>query len=170
MNKQQFGKTSDGTPVELYTFTNTQGMEAGIMTYGGIVVSLKVPDKNGKPADVVLGFDRLDGYLEKSPYFGAIVGRYGNRIGKGRFTIDGIEYKLARNNGENSLHGGLRGFDKVVWQVRNAGTDFVELGYLSRDGEEGYPGNLNVTVRYSLTGRRRTEDRLQRRYGPDHGS
>lgn len=151
MDKQQFGKTPDGIPVELYTLANRQGMEAGILTYGGIVVTLKVPDKNGRPGDVVLGFDRLDGYLEKSPYFGAIIGRYGNRIGKGRFTLEGVEYKLARNNGENSLHGGLRGFDKVVWQVRNAGDRTVELGYLSRDGEEGYPGNLNVTVRYTLT-------------------
>jgi aldose 1-epimerase len=152
VNKQQFGKAPDQIPVELYTLTSPQGLEAGIMTYGGIIVTLKVPDKSGKAADVVLGFDRLDGYLEKSPYFGAIIGRYGNRIGQGRFTLDGVEYKLARNNGENSLHGGLRGFDKVVWQVRNAGADFLELVYLSRDGEEGYPGNLNVTVRYALAG------------------
>jgi aldose 1-epimerase len=151
VNKQDFGKTPDGTPVELYTLTNKNGVEARIMTYGGIVVSLKTPDKHGKLADVVLGFDSLDGYLEKNPYFGALIGRYGNRIAKGRFTLDGKEYKLAVNNGENALHGGLKGFDKVVWKVRHADAHALELGYLSRDGEEGYPGNLSVTVRYTLT-------------------
>jgi aldose 1-epimerase len=151
VNKQDFGKTSDGTPVELYTLANQHGVEAKIMTRGAIVVSLKTPDRNGKLADVVLGFDSLDGYLHENPYFGAIVGRYGNRIAHGRFTLNGTEYKLARNNGENALHGGLKGFDKAVWKVRHADAHSLELGYLSRDGEEGYPGNLEVTVRYTLS-------------------
>jgi aldose 1-epimerase len=150
VNKQGFGKAPDGTPVELYTLSNKNGVEVKIMTYGGIVVGLKTPDKNGKLGDVVLGFDSLDGYVSKSPYFGAIIGRYGNRIAQGRFTLNGTAYKLAQNNGQNALHGGLRGFDKQVWKVRSAGANFLELGYLSRDGEEGYPGNLNVTVRYAL--------------------
>jgi aldose 1-epimerase len=150
VDKHEFGKTPDGIPVELYTLKNKHGMEARIMTYGAIVVGLKTPDKNGKLADVVLGFDSLDGYLGSSPYFGAVVGRYGNRIAKGRFTLNGTEYKLAQNNGENSLHGGLKGFDKVVWKVKHADSQSLEFGYLSRDGEEGYPGNLDVTVRYTL--------------------
>lgn len=149
--KQEFGKTSDGTPVELYTLSNKQGVEAKIMNYGGIVVSLRTPDRTGKSGDITLGFDTLEGYLKPNPYFGAIVGRYGNRIAHGRFKLDGVEYKLAQNNGENALHGGIKGFDKQVWKVKDAGPQFVELGYLSRDGEEGYPGNLDVTVRYTLT-------------------
>ncbi|MGE5644208.1 MAG: aldose epimerase family protein [Acidobacteriota bacterium] len=150
VNKQEFGKTPDGTPVEIYTLRNKHGLEARIMTYGAIVVGLKAPDRNGKLADIVLGFDSLDGYLAVHPYFGAVVGRYGNRIAKGRFTLDGKEYKLAVNNGENSLHGGIKGFDKAVWKVKQANAQSLELGYLSRDGEEGYPGNLDVTVRYTL--------------------
>jgi aldose 1-epimerase len=149
-----FGTTKEGTPVNLYTLRNAKGMKVAITNYGGIVVSIEVPDRSGKPGDVVLGFDSLDGYLGKHPYFGAIVGRYANRIAKARFTLDGKEYKLAANDGENALHGGLRGFDKVVWQAN----EFAEMGrrgivltYLSRDGEEGYPGNLSVTVRYTLT-------------------
>ena len=151
MTKQPFGKTPAGEEVTLYTLTNARGTEVAITTYGGIVVSLKTPDRQGKPADVVLGFDTLEGYLKGHPYFGAIIGRYGNRIAKGRFTLDGVTYKLAQNNGENHLHGGLKGFDKVVWRAREAGPQSLELSYLSKDGEEGYPGNLSVTVTYSLS-------------------
>jgi aldose 1-epimerase len=154
VKKESFGKTADGQSVELYTLTNAKGMVAKITNYGGIITSLKVPDRNGKLDDVVLGFDNLDAYLKGHPYFGAIIGRYGNRIAKGRFTLDGVEYKLAVNNGENHLHGGIKGFDKVVWnakpaQTRNGAT--LELAYLSKDGEEGYPGNLSVKVIYTLT-------------------
>lgn len=154
MTRQAFGKTPEGEAVELYTLTNSKGMEAAITTYGGIIVSLKTPDKTGKLADIVLGFDNLDGYLKGHPYFGAIIGRYGNRISRGRFTLNGVEYTLARNNGENALHGGLKGFDKVVWkaaEVPAAGGQALELTYLSKDGEEGYPGNLSVKVTYTLT-------------------
>lgn len=152
--KQLFGKTADGTAVDLYTLSNEKGMEAKITNYGGIVVSLKTPDRNGKAGDVVLGYDSLDGYLKSSPYFGAIVGRYGNRIAKGQFTLDGTTYKLAKNNGENHLHGGIKGFDKVVWEAKevpNGNSAGLQLTYLSKDGEEGYPGNLSVTVLYTLT-------------------
>src|SRR2546430_11310856 len=113
--KESFGKTSDGQNVDIYTLKNRRGAEAKITNYGGIITSLKVPDRNGKLDDIVLGFDNLDAYLKGNPYFGAIIGRYGNRIAKGRFTLDGVEYKLAVNNGENHLHGGIKGFDKVVW-------------------------------------------------------
>ena len=153
VKKENFGK-ADGKSVELYTVTNKHGVEAKITTYGGIVVSLKVPDRNGKLDDVVLGFDNLDDYLKGHPYFGAIIGRYGNRIAKGRFTLNGDEYKLAINNGPNHLHGGIKGFDKVVWSAKpiNLKNEVgLELTYLSRDGEEGYPGNLFVTVTYTLT-------------------
>ncbi|HZT38334.1 MAG TPA: aldose epimerase family protein [Bryobacteraceae bacterium] len=153
LKKQSWGKAS-GADVDLYTLTNRNGMSVEITNYGGRVVTLKVPDRNGAFDDVVLGFDSLEGYLGNNPYFGAIVGRYGNRIAKGRFTLDGKEYHLPINNGENSLHGGLKGFDKVVWNGKDAsGPDgpAVELMYLSRDGEEGYPGNLAATVRYTLT-------------------
>jgi aldose 1-epimerase len=153
--KQSFGKTSDGQNIDLYTLRNAHGVEAKITNYGGILVSLKVPDRDGKFDDVVLGFNDLDTYLPKNdPYFGAIIGRYGNRIAKGRFTLNGVEYKLAVNNGENHLHGGIKGFDKVVWTGREMKTKAgpaVVLTYLSKDGEEGYPGNLNVRVVYTLT-------------------
>jgi aldose 1-epimerase len=125
-----------------------------IMNYGGVVVSLKVPDRSGAVADVVFGFDTFDPYLSPPPYFGALIGRYGNRIGHGRFKLDGKEYKLAVNNGENSLHGGTRGFDKVLWTAKDAsegGVPAIELTYLSKDGEEGYPGNLSATVKYTWT-------------------
>ncbi|HKY03935.1 MAG TPA: aldose epimerase family protein, partial [Blastocatellia bacterium] len=154
MKKESFGKTADGQSVELYTLTNPNGVEARIINYGGIVVSLKVPDRNGKLDDVVLGFDTLDDYLKDRSYFGAIIGRYGNRIGKARFAINGVEYKLARNNGENHLHGGIKGFDKVVWNSRPLGVKngvALELTHRSLDGEEGYPGNLSVRVVYTLT-------------------
>jgi aldose 1-epimerase len=153
VEKQPFGKTADGTPVVLYTLTNSKGVRVAITNYGGIVVSLFTPDRNGNPGDIVLGFERLEDYLKGHPYFGAIIGRYGNRIAKGRFTLDGVEYKLAQNNGENHLHGGLVGFDKKVWKARDfvdAEGQHLELRYTSPDGEEGYPGNLDVTVTYSL--------------------
>lgn len=152
--EQAVGKMPSGEQVNLYTLRNSKGVEVSITNYGARVVSLKVADPSGKFDDVVLGFDSLDGYLQDNPYFGAIVGRYGNRIAKGAFTLDGAKYTLARNNGENSLHGGVKGFDKVVWSARSVSTNdgpAVEPKYLSKDGEEGYPGNLNVTVTYSLT-------------------
>ena len=155
ISQAPFGKTTDGTPVEIYTLRNYNGMEARIMTYGGIVVSLKVPDKNGKFGDVVLGYDNLDDYVKNNPFFGALVGRYGNRIAKGKFTLDGKEYTLAQNNAPNNLHGGPVGFDKKVWKVARAdvGPDGprLELTLLSPDGDQGFPGNLKVTVTYTLT-------------------
>jgi aldose 1-epimerase len=141
----------DGKAVTLYTLKNSKGAEARIMNYGGIVQSLIVPDRNGKMDDIVLGYDNLDGYLKETPYFGALIGRYGNRIGKAKFNLDGKTYTLAANNGPNSLHGGLKGFDKVVWNVVKATGDTLELQYTSKDGEEGFPGNLNVTATYVLT-------------------
>ena len=154
ITKQSFGKTADGQNVDLYTLRNVHGVEAKITNYGGIVTSLKVPDRRGKFDDVVLGFNDLDSYLKGHPYFGAIIGRYGNRIAKGHFTLNGVEYKLAVNNGENTLHGGIKGFDKVVWTAQDSKTRLgpsIALTYLSKDGEEGYPGNLNVKVVYTLT-------------------
>jgi aldose 1-epimerase len=156
ISQAPFGKMPDGTPVEIYTLRNSKGTEARIMTYGGIVQSLKVPDKNGKFDDVVLGYGNLDGYLANkgNPYFGALIGRYGNRIGGAKFTLEGKTYTLATNNGPNSLHGGIKGFDKVVWQARSLLTPdgpALELTYLSKDGEEGFPGNLKVTAVYTLT-------------------
>ena len=149
-----FGKTADGKAVEIYTLTNTKGAEVKIITYGGTVVSLKVPDRNGKFGDVVLGFDSVADYEKNTAYIGALIGRYGNRIAKGRFTLNGREYVLAVNNGENHLHGGPKGYDKVIWTARpstDASGANLELTYLSRDGEEGYPGNLNIKVIYTLT-------------------
>ncbi|MEP6847880.1 MAG: aldose epimerase family protein [Acidobacteriota bacterium] len=154
ITSEPFGKTAAGTPVEVFTLTNGKGAEARIMTLGGTVVSLKVPDKFGKLADVVLGCDSVADYEKATFYFGALVGRYANRIAKGRFSLAGKEYSLAINNGENHLHGGLRGFDKVVWTATTSSdvkSDHLSLSYLSRDGEEGYPGNLNITVVYTLT-------------------
>jgi aldose 1-epimerase len=153
IQEQPFGITTEGDSVKQFTFSNSNGMEVKIINYGGIITQLKVPDKNGAIEDVVLGFDKLDDYLKGSPYFGAIVGRYGNRIAKGRFTLDGVEYTLAVNNGENHLHGGLKGFDKVVWDAEvfeNENGAGLKLHYLSKDMEEGYPGNLNVEVVYTL--------------------
>jgi len=154
VTKDSFGKTSTGEEIDIYTLRNSNGLETQITNYGAIVVSLKAPDRNGKFDDIVLGFSDLDSYLKPHPYFGAIVGRYGNRIAKGRFTLDGVEYKLAVNNGENHLHGGIKGFDKVVWTGRGLMTrtgPAVVLTYVSKDGEEGYPGNLRVRVTYTLT-------------------
>lgn len=141
--------------MEIYTLKNKNGVEARIMTYGGILVSLKTPDKSGNFADIVLGYDNLDGYIKRNPYFGSLVGRYGNRIAKGRFSLDGKTYTLAtNNNGHNHLHGGLKGFDKVVWAakpVESPDGPSLQLNYLSKDGEEGYPGNLSVSAVYTLT-------------------
>ena len=152
--KQDFGKTAEETAVLLYTLTNDNGVEVKITNYGGIVVSLLVPDRNGKLDDVVLGYKTLKEYIKNSPYFGAIIGRYSNRIGKARFTLNSVECILAQNNGENHLHGGIKGFDKVVWdaeEVRGDDSVGLKLTYLSKDGEERYPGNLSVTVIYILT-------------------
>ena len=155
ITKASFGTTPAGENIDLYTLRNAKGMEAKITNFGGIVVSLTAPNRKGEMADVVLGFTDLESYLTKNnPYFGAIIGRFGNRIGKGRFTLDGVEYKLAVNNGENHLHGGIKGFDKVIWTGKEVNTNAgpgLALTYLSKDGEEGYPGNLNVTVTYTLT-------------------
>jgi aldose 1-epimerase len=148
-----FGKTSEGTPVELYTLSNGK-ITAKVMTYGAILTELLVPDRNGKLGDVVLGFDSLEGYLAGHPFFGATVGRVANRVAGGAFSLDGKDYKLAVNNGPNSLHGGLKGFDKVVWKaedVSGPAGPAVKFTYRSRDGEEGYPGNLDVAVTYTVT-------------------
>lgn len=149
-----FGVTPDGQQVSLFTISNANGMEARVINLGGIIVSLTAPDREGNLEDVVLGFDSLDGYLAEHPYFGAIIGRYGNRIANGQFTVDGESYQLPVNNGPNSLHGGLRGFDKVVWDAEPFENDRGQgliLTYTSPDGEEGYPGNLQVRVTYTLT-------------------
>ena len=149
-----FGQLPDGRPVELFTLTNVHGTEVRAMTYGAIITSIRTADRSGTRADIVLGFDSLGGYLAGSPYFGAVVGRYANRIAGGRFTLDGATYQLARNNGPNSLHGGVRGYDKVLWRAepfqddRAAG---VVFRYVSPDGEEGFPGTVSVEVRYTLT-------------------
>jgi aldose 1-epimerase len=154
IKKEHFGRLADGAYVDLFTLTNAHGLRARIMTYGAILVSLEVPDRDGVLADVNLGFDDLRGYLRTHPYFGAIIGRYGNRIAKARFTLGGVEYHLAPNNNGNTLHGGLKGFDKVIWAaepVKSGRGTGVKLTYLSKDMEEGFPGNLAVTVVYTLT-------------------
>ena len=154
IKRDHFGRLADGTAVDIYTLTNASGLEARITTFGAILVSLKVPDRNGVMADVNLGFDTLEGYVGTHPYFGAIIGRYGNRIAKARFTLDGIEYRLAPNNNGNTLHGGIKGFDKAVWKaepVKSGHGPGLKLTYLSKDMEEGFPGNLAVTVVYTLT-------------------
>ncbi|MBI4475049.1 MAG: galactose mutarotase [Acidobacteria bacterium] len=156
VTRASFGATADGKPVDLFTLTNADGLEARIISFGGTVLSLRVPDRNGQLDDIVMGFDDVAGYETKSPYFGAIIGRYANRIAKGQFTLDGQTYKLAANNGSNHLHGGVKGFDKVVWQgqemttAEGAGAVFT---YTSPDGEEGYPGTVNARVTYTLTNR-----------------
>jgi aldose 1-epimerase len=154
-----FGKTADGTEIQLFTLANAKGMKATISTYGGTLTGLLVPDKDGKMSDVILGFDKADGYLspefkKSNPYFGALIGRYGNRIAKGKFTIDGKPYQVGLNNNGNSLHGGTVGFNQKIWTAKpgtSADGQTLTLTYLSKDGEEGYPGNLNVTVTYTLT-------------------
>jgi aldose 1-epimerase len=152
--KKSFGKAADGQPVDLYVLTNKSGTEASITNFGGALVSLKVPDRSGKLADVVLGYDNVDGYVKGTSYFGALVGRYGNRIGHAQFVLDGKTYTLAKNNGENCLHGGVKGFNKALWTAKTLSTkdgQSLELSYFSKDGEEGFPGNLKVNVVYTLT-------------------
>ena len=152
--KEPYGKTADGKEIFLYTLTNSKGCVMKVTNYGGIVTHLVVPDKNGKMGDVVLGYDNLADYIKASPYFGCIVGRYGNRIAKGKFTLNGKEYTLAVNNGENALHGGLKGFDKVVWSVTEKKTSkgpAIEFTYVSKDMEEGFPGMLSCKVTYMWT-------------------
>ena len=152
--KQAYGKMPDGTPVDLYTLTNAKGMQVGIITYGGAVASLTAPDRNGKYADVVLGMDSLAGYQQQTNFFGALIGRYGNRIGKAQFQLDGKTYHLPKNDGQNTLHGGPKGFDKQVWQARelhSAAGPSLELTYVSKDGEEGFPGTLTAKVVYTVT-------------------
>ena len=152
ISKSSFGVLPDGSAVDLYTLRNTKGMEVKIMTYGGTIVSWTAPDKNGKYEDITLGCDSLSGYLKGTPYFGALVGRYGNRIAKGKFVLDGAMYSLATNNIGNHLHGGIKGFDKVLWGAAPVDGEepSLKLTYTSKDGEEGYPGNLSVEVEYTL--------------------
>lgn len=154
ITKEAFGLLPDSAQVYLFTLTNANGVKMKVTNYGGIITALEVPDANGKMADVVLGYDNLDGYLKATPYFGAIVGRYGNRIAGGRFILDGQEYTLAQNDNGNTLHGGIKGFDKVVWdaaELRDSASVGLRLHYLSPNGEEGFPGNLDVNVEYRLT-------------------
>ncbi len=153
ISKEAFGQLPDGQQADLYTLTNANGMTVNITNYGGIITKLTAPDKNGQWADVVLGFDSLAPYLSGHPFFGALVGRYGNRIAKGKFKLNGQEYSLAINNGPNALHGGTKGFDKVIWKATEIKQDSVvglQLEYTSKDMEEGYPGNLTVKVVYTL--------------------
>ena len=157
IKKEPFGKTKDGTEVQLYTLSNEKGMQVKITNYGATVTAILTPDKQGKAGDVVLGFDSMEAYqspayLKSGPYFGAAIGRYGNRIAKGKFTLEGKEYTLATNNGANHLHGGQVGFDKVVWTAEEAGSNALKFSYVSKDGEEGYPGTLTTSVTYTLTG------------------
>jgi aldose 1-epimerase len=153
VTRAPFGTMPDGTPVEVFTLKNAGGMEVRAINYGGIITALRVPDRNGAFGDVVLGFDRLDDYLTKNdPFFGAIIGRYGNRIARAQFSLEGQTYKLAANNGPNHLHGGNKGFDKVFWSAQPvAGKNALAFNRTSADGEEGYPGNLKVQVTYTLT-------------------
>jgi aldose 1-epimerase len=152
--KSGFGNTKDGTLIEQYTLRNGNGVEVKVITYGGRITSLKVPNKNGEIENVVLGFDNIEDYQKHNPFFGALIGRYGNRISKGKFTLDGNQYTLATNDGLNHLHGGVNGYDKVIWTaepIEEEENQSLKLTYLSKDGEEGYPGNLKITVIYSLT-------------------
>ncbi len=154
ISKEVFGELPDGKKADLYTLTNANGMVVKISNYGGIITQITAADKEGKWEDVVLGFDSLSTYLKGHPFFGALVGRYGNRIAKGKFTLDGKEYSLPINNGPNSLHGGINGFDKKLWEASEIKKDSIvglELKYVSEDGEEGFPGKLNVKVTYTLS-------------------
>lgn len=154
MSREPFGTLPDGTAVELFTLRNASGMEVKVTNYGGIITELKVPDRDGKIDDITLGYDNLDGYLKSSPYFGALIGRYGNRIGKAQFKLDGNTYKLPANDGPNTLHGGTTGFDKVVWQAEpfeREGERGIVFTYTSPDGDQGFPGTLNAKVTYTLT-------------------
>ena len=152
VKREPFGRMPDGQAVERFTLTNPAGIEVQAISYGGIITSLRVPDRTGTLGDIVLGFDRLDAYLKDHPFFGALIGRYGNRIAKGQFALDGKTYKLATNNGPNHLHGGIKGFDKVLWTAEPVeGKNAIAFSRTSPDGEEGYPGNLRVQVTYTLT-------------------
>jgi len=154
ITSEPFGQTAEGTPIERYTLTNANGLQADIITYGGIVTALRVLDRNGEIGDIVLGFDTLAPYLGDHPFFGALVGRFCNRIAGAQFTLNGTTYQLAHNDGVNHLHGGPQGFHRAIWRASERPSDegpSLELRYLSRDGEEGYPGNLSVTVVYTLT-------------------
>lgn len=154
MKKTDFGRMPDGTHIDLYVLTNRNGMSASITNFGATLVSLKVPDRNGKSADVVLGYDSLEGYIGDKANFGATIGRYANRIARGRFELNHIEYKLATNNGVNHIHGGIKGFNKAVWHAKEVSAkddQALEMTYLSKDGEEGYPGSLSAKVVYTLT-------------------
>ncbi len=154
ISKESFGRVNDSQTADLYTLSNSHGMVAKITNYGGIITHLIVPDRDGKAEDVVLGFDSLEPYLKGHPFFGALVGRYGNRIAGGKFTLDGETYELFVNNGPNALHGGKVGFDKVLWETKEVRTDStvgLRLTYTSADMEEGFPGNLQVEVNYTLT-------------------
>ncbi len=150
ITKQPFGHTADGTAVDLYTLADDK-VELRITNYGGIIVSLRAPDRNGKSDDIVLGYDSLDKYIAKTAYFGAIIGRYANRIAHGSFQLDGKTYSIPKNDGDNTLHGGIIGFDKVVWTAREI-KNGIELTYVSKDGDQGFPGTLTTTVRYTLDG------------------
>jgi len=157
IKKESFGKTTSGEQIELYSLTNKKGMEVSITNFGATVVTLKVPDRAGKATDIVLGYDTLDGYENGTSYFGATVGRYGNRIASGKFSIDGKTYALPKNNGENTLHGGIVGFNKKVWKAREIASkegESLEMTYLSADGEEGFPGNLSAKVVFTLPAER----------------
>lgn len=154
ISKSDYGKTPDGISVEQYILKNKKGMKIAIITYGGIITSWTAPNKNGIYQDIVLGYNSLDEYIKSTPYFGAIIGRYGNRIANGKFTLEGIEYTLAQNDGPNNLHGGIKGFDKVVWNAVEVISDTIvglKLTYLSKDMEEGFPGNLETVVTYTLS-------------------
>lgn len=153
ITKNEFGITPEGHKVDSYTLVNTNGMQVNIINYGGIITSIKVPNKAGIIEEVVLGFDNLEPYTQQHPYFGAIIGRFGNRIAGGKFTIDGHDYTLATNNGANALHGGPEGFHRALWSVEESKVGeeaSLKLKYISKDGEEGYPGNLSVWVTYTL--------------------
>ncbi|WP_395753461.1 aldose epimerase family protein [Prosthecobacter sp.] len=150
VESSSWGKTAAGEEVKLFTLRNAGGMEAKITNWGGYIVALKVADKKGQFADVTLGFDKLDGYLGKNPFFGCIAGRYANRIGGAKFTLDGVEHKVTANSGKHQLHGGKEGFDKKLWAAKEV-PNGVALTYTSADGEEGYPGTLKCTVTYTLT-------------------
>ncbi len=152
LSPASFSGKVDGKDVQMYILANNKGAEATVINYGAKIVSLSVPDKNGRLTDIVLGHNNLDEYLSsEEPYFGAVCGRTGNRIAKGKFTLDGETYQLAINNGPNNLHGGLKGFNAVVWNAKQTDAQTLELTYLSKDGEEGFPGNLNVKIIYRLT-------------------
>ncbi|MFW6352543.1 MAG: galactose-1-epimerase, partial [Bacteroidota bacterium] len=155
VEKESWGQTEDGQEVDLYTLKSSTGLEVKISTFGGVITEINTPDKNGKIDNVVLGFDSLQPYLEKRSFFGAIIGRYGNRIADGQFTLDDSTYQLSLNDGSNHLHGGTNGFDQKVWKAipgQNFEVSALELQYLSKDGEEGYPGNMEITVTYELKG------------------